>query len=139
MTDDRDDLRAELEYLTQRDRELREELDRQLSELAGGGPALTADMATPAYVETLVHGIVDSLRRSGNDGLALKFMAALSEWQQKNEHLTTVIATLRPLPEWTSEDAARLEEAKAASDDSQEQLDRVQAEVSAWFDRLGGQ
>jgi hypothetical protein len=112
-----DDLRAELAYLSLRTKELRQEL--QEAEAAFGAPV------TESTVGEVLAGVLEALRRSGNEALADKYASAFERFQVAN----AAVANVNRIGEVN-------ESARAAMNDAQEDFDRVSAAVRAWFDAV---
>lgn len=116
MSDDIDAVRAEVAYLRLRELALKEELERQSALL--GIPAVTEET-----VGAVLDGVVEALRHSGNAALASKFESAY--WT-----FTEALQRCEVAPEAGLIDEA----ARGAMNDALEHMERVEAEVSAWFD-----
>ena len=111
-----DATRPELEFLRTRELEFRQELEEHAAAL--GIPAITE-----RTVGDLLQGVIEALRYSGNEVLAAKYAAAFNQF-------TVADKTFR--------DHLDDEAARDAMNDALETFERLEAEVSAWFDHKAG-
>jgi len=132
--DDRSYRDAELQYQKQRVAELAAELDVHLRELSAAvDTEITRDSVKPMIaIET--QRLIETLRQRGHSSLAQQYDATLSEWKRREEQFVALVATLHAQPTFTAEDRARIDAARAASDEALEQYERVAAQVDAWLD-----
>ena len=117
--DDRD--RAEREYATKRLAEIMAELRRNEAEL---GFALNEETA-----QQIVADVLSALQNAGKADLAVKYQAALRRVESAIEHH-------RRLLEQDADDQA-VSAARDRQDDAIEELQRVGAEVDAFFEKGG--
>src|SRR5688572_29445900 len=120
MVDD-DRARAELQFLTTRLSELRAELHANEAELG-----MTIDSVTAPKI---IAEVVSVLRRAGKADLAACYQTAIERAMSLIEHHRRLIAE--------GVDAPTVAVAREQQDDAIEQLQRVDAEVDAFFEKGG--
>jgi hypothetical protein len=118
MADDDDRERAEFEYLTMRLSELSAKLQRN-----------EAELDTPINDETaqqIVADVIKVLRDAGKSELAVRYEFAIEVATSAIEHHKELIRQ--------GEDDVSISAARELQDDAIEELQRVDAEVDAFFD-----
>jgi hypothetical protein len=114
---DHDDVRLRLEFLNERLATLKEE-KRQHEEAIG------EVLDEKSYGKVLA-GLLDALRQSGNEALAIKYESALEQFNR----CAQALERCNLAGEVNEAAADKMEEAV-------EDLERVQADVSVWFDSI---